>query len=113
MKRISLFASAVLATTFVVASPSIYASPLAIGSPIHAMFAHNKNVQISFRNDSTSTLELKVGDNVMSLPAGKTMSLKVPEGTRVITNTPTKNHEAGSLIVQVTTDLSGATVAIS
>ena len=94
------------------AAPAVYATPTTIQTPVHAAFNKVKTVQISFRNDSGTPLELKVGENVMKVEMGKTLSLKLPEGTRVVTNTPTSKLEAGALITEVQSYLSGATLSI-
>jgi hypothetical protein len=101
-----------IAALALAAAPALHASPVAINSPVHAMFTKAKTVQISFRNDSGTPLELKIGESVMKVDTGKTLSLKLPEGTRVITNTATPKLEAGALIAQVAAYLSGATVSI-
>jgi len=81
-------------------------------SPVHAMFAKSKTVNLALRNDSGSPLELKVGDKVMSLDAGKTVALKLPEGTRIVVNAAAPKHPAGELIAEASTDLDDTTVAI-
>lgn len=104
-----------LATTIVVsslfASPAIYASSASIHSPLHAMFAKEKMIKLSLRNDSNSSVDLKVGENVMTVAAGKTLSLNLPVGTRILANTSTPTHAAGSLIAEVTKQLNGATLS--
>ncbi len=73
----------------------------------------SKPVQFSVRNDCSSTLELKAGDQTITVEAGKTVKVKIPAGTKLITTKPTTHSEAGSVVVEVTDSLSGATVAIS
>src|SRR5450756_2572034 len=106
--RSLVVASMVAVVTF--SSPAANAS---VSSPIHAMFANAKAVQISLRNDSSVPMELRAGDQVMKIEAGKSMTVKLPAGTRIVTNTDTGKHKAGDLIVEVSTSLSGATIAIS
>jgi hypothetical protein len=69
-------------------------------------------VKLSLRNDSGSAMEVKVGDKVMTLDPGKPVSLKLEVGTRIVANTATPNHEAGSLIEEVIKDHDGATIVI-
>jgi phosphosulfolactate phosphohydrolase-like enzyme len=94
------------------AAPAVHAAPRSITTPIHATYAKEKAVHISFRNDTSSPLELKVGDSLMKVEAGKTLALHLPVGTKVIANTPTPNLAAGALIAEVATYLDGATLAI-
>jgi hypothetical protein len=106
-----LLISSIAALAFT-AAPAIYAAPLSIATPIHASYGKTKTVQISFRNDSGSPLELKVGDNIMKIEAGKTLNLHLAVGTRVLANTATSSLTPGSLIAQVDTFLNGATLSI-
>ena len=76
------------------------------------MFAKTQTVKVSLRNDSSSQMQLKVGDQVMSIEAGKTVAVKVPVGTRIVMNTATSTHQAGELIAEATSELDNTTVAI-
>jgi len=101
-----------IAALALVAAPALYATPLSITNPVHATFAKEKTVAISFRNDTNAPLELKVGDSLMKVETGKTLALHLPVGTKVLANTATPNLTAGSLIAQVDTYLAGATLSI-
>jgi hypothetical protein len=96
------------------AVPAVYAAPASISPPIHAMFSETKleMVKFSLRNDSGSSMEVKVGDEVMTLVPGKPVSLKLPVGTRIVAVTATEKSAAGSLIEQVMKEHSGATIVI-
>ncbi len=99
-------------------SPSAYAGQTSIHAygPVHAMFGamfgKTKMIKLSLRNDSSSVMELKVGDDVMKLDAGKSIALSLPVGTRILANVATATHPAGSLIEEVTSGLSGVTIGI-
>ena len=101
-----------IAALALAAAPALHASSLSIANPVHASFGKVKDVSISFRNDTTAPLELKVGDNVLKVEAGKTLALHLPVGTKVMANTATPNLAAGALIAQVDTYLSGAVLSI-
>ena len=94
------------------ASTAAYAAPTSITVPVHAMFAKEKMIKLSVRNDTGAALELKVGDNVMTIDAGKTVALKLAVGTRILANGPTPTHEAGSLLTEVSSQLNDATLGI-
>jgi hypothetical protein len=112
MNRKFFLAIAPLATSLLV-SPLVYAAPAGIDNPIHAMFRNeSKSVKLNLRNDSGAPIELKVNDQIMTLEAGKSLGLKLPVGTRIITNTATPAHPAGSLITQVIKEHDGATITI-
>jgi len=96
------------------ASTSVYAAPTSIHAPVSAMFAKSstKTVKLSLRNDSGAAMELKVGDNIVTLDAGKTVAFKLPVGTRILANAATPTHAAGSLLAEVSSQLDDATIAI-
>jgi hypothetical protein len=113
MNTLTRFAVAV-ATVALVATPATYASPVNLSSPIHAMFGKSKisTVKFSIRNDSGSAMEVKIEDKVMTLDPGKLVDLNLPVGTRIVANTATANHPAGSLIEQVSKEHAGATIVV-
>src|SRR5260370_22584643 len=94
--------------------PALYAASVSASSPVHAMFAKTKSttVKLSLRNDSGSAMEVKVGDKVMTLDPGKPVTLSLEVGTRIVANSATPNHPAGSLIEEVISDHNGATIII-
>ncbi len=94
------------------ASSVLHAAPLAAAVPVHAMFAKTKMVKFTLRNDSGQPLELKVGENLMTLDAGKTVELKIPVGTRVVANAATATHPAGSLLAEASPELDSVTIGI-
>jgi hypothetical protein len=103
-----------VAATSLLAVPAVFAAPASISSPVHAMFAKTKSttVKLSLRNDSGSPMEIKVGDKVMTLDPGKPVTLNLEVGTRIVANSTTANHAAGSLIEEVISDHNGATIVI-
>jgi hypothetical protein len=95
-----------------VSTTAVYAAPTSIAIPVHADLAKGKMVKISFRNDSGSELELKVGDNIMKVQNGATLSVKLPEGSKVIANTATPKLAAGTVVTEVAGYLNNATLSI-
>lgn len=110
--RHSLIIAALVATSFL-SSQAMNAAVIHGPNPTHAMFGTAKTVQFSVRNDCTDTVELKAGDQTITVAAGKTVKVKIPAGTKIITTTATGHSEAGTVVVEVSDSLSGATVAIS
>ena len=113
MKSLNRLIIAVVAASLL-ATPAVYAAPASISSPVHAMFSKTKSttVKLSIRNDSGTAMEVKVGDQVMTLDPGKPVTLKLEVGTRIVANTATPSHPAGSLIEEVIKDHDGATIVI-
>lgn len=112
MNRRSIFA-ATLAAACILSTQAVYAAPSTITVPTHAMFGKAKTVKLNLRNNSSAAIELRAGDSVMKLDAGQTLAVNLPAGTRILTNAATTNHQAGDLIVEVQSSLSGATIGIS
>jgi hypothetical protein len=77
-----------------------------------AMFAKTKTVHFKLLNDSTSTMEFKVGDNIVKLDAGKSLDVNLPLGARVLTNSATSLHQSGSVIAEANNSLNGAIVHV-
>jgi hypothetical protein len=73
-----------------------------------------KKVKFNLQNNTGVPLELQLGDRVATLKDGEVMSVKLPVGTRIITNTATEHHPIGSVVTVVSGILSSnSTVAIS
>ncbi|MGD0443846.1 MAG: hypothetical protein ABSA39_07915 [Edaphobacter sp.] len=113
MKGLNRLTVAVIASSLL-AAPALYAATTDVSVPVHAMFGKTKTstVKLNLRNDSGSAMEIKVGDKVMTLDPGKPVSLSLEVGTRIVANTATPNHAAGSLIEEVISDHNGATIVI-
>lgn len=111
MKRRNLFAVVVISSSLL-ASQTVFAAPASIHPPVNAMFGKTKTVKVTFVNDSGGPIEVKCGDDVVKLDAGKPVIVKLTVGTRVLANTPTPTHQAGELLAEVSDSLNGAIVHI-
>ena len=113
MNRLNRATIAFVAASLV-AAPAVYAAPVNISFPVHAMFGKTKSntVKLNLRNDSGSPFDVQVGDKVVTLDPGKPVSLNLEVGTRIVASSDTPNHPAGSLIEQVIKDHDGATIVI-
>jgi phosphosulfolactate phosphohydrolase-like enzyme len=107
----NLVAVTVVAATSLLASPAVYAAT-SVHSPVHAMFGKSKTIKLTFLNDTSSPMEVKAGEEVIRLEAGKPTVVNLTPGTRIVSTTATSTHEAGSLIAEVTNSLNGATIHI-
>ena len=112
MKR-RILVSAVVSVASIFASEAVYAAPAAaVSMPVHALFGKTKLVNFNVRNDSATPLKLRCGDTLLTVEAGKTMDLHLPVGARVIAEEATNTHPAGSVITEVSSQISGATIAV-
>ena len=111
MKPTLLLALALAAVSIPAAQP-LFAAPRAPFAASSSQTDHTKKVQMTLRNDSAAAMEFKVGDDVVSLDAGKSLALKIPVGTRICVNQTSATHQAGDLIALVSKTLDGATVHV-
>jgi hypothetical protein len=111
MKIRSVFAAAVTVACLS-GSTAMYARTADTPSLTYVGFAKTKVVTFNLRNDSGAAMELKVGETVMTIDAGKTVTVKLPVGTRIIANTATASHQAGTLLEEVSNQLSDTTIAL-
>ena len=111
MKRRNLVAVVVISSSLL-ASQAVFAAPTSFHSPINAMFGKTKTVKVTLINDSGAPMEVKCGDDVVKLDAGKPVTLKLTTGTRVVANSASPLHQPGSLIAEVSDSLSGAILHI-
>ena len=95
-------------------APSAVFASIDVHSPASAMFGRTnaKTVHFTLVNDSTYPLNLKAGDNMLKIDAGKSARVDLPAGAQVVCDSATPSHQAGSLIAQVTNSLNGAIVHI-
>jgi hypothetical protein len=111
MRIRSVFPIAIVVAGFM-ASAAVYAAPTNLPPPVRVAYSKTQTVKVALRNDSGAQMQLKVGEQVVSIDAGKTVAVKVPVGTRIVINAATPTHQAGELIAEATTALNNATVAI-
>ena len=80
-----------------------------------ALMASTKQqiVKFAVRNDSTTPLDLQLGDQKVTIAPGKTLDVKLPVGTRITTASDTPHTPSGTLIIEVTQAHNNSTVAIS
>lgn len=112
MIRRSLFV-APIAVACLLASQALYASPINMSASVNAMFARSKTVKFQLHNGSSSPMELKAGDKVVTVKAGETIRLDLPAGTRIVTNAATNTHPAGTIVLEVSTGFDGSTVTLN
>lgn len=110
IRRSLLVAPLAIACLF--APQAIYASPVNGLNPTHSMFARSKTVKFSLHNASASSMDLRAGDMVMTLKAGETITVNLPAGTHIVTNTASSTQPAGALILDVSPEFNGSTVTL-
>ncbi len=80
---------------------------------VHTMFAKSKTVKLVLHNTSSSPMELRAGETIITVEAGKTVTVNLPPGIRILTNSATDKHPAGTLIIEVNSALNGVTIDLT
>jgi hypothetical protein len=101
-----------LAVACLLASQAVYASPINVLTSAHAMFARSKTIKFELHNASDSLMDLRAGDTVMTLKAGETITVNLPPGTRIVTNSASSVHPAGTLVLEVSPSFNGTTITL-
>jgi hypothetical protein len=111
MKRLNSLAATVVALSLLAPSAA-FAAPASMHVPVNAMFVKTKTIHFKLLNDSNSAMEFKVGDDIVKLDAGKSLSVNLPVGARVLCSSATPLHQSGSVITEVTSSLNGAIIHV-
>jgi hypothetical protein len=112
MKRLSVLTAMVLGASLL-ASEAVYAAPVAVYSPMHAMYSTGKLVKFNVHNATTEPIKVKAGDAEMTLPPGKDVPLKLPLGSKVVVEEASTHYSPGSVLTVVSDDLSEATLILN
>jgi hypothetical protein len=72
-----------------------------------------QTVSFNLANRSGADIELKAGDQTVTVAKGKTMEVKFAVGTRILNNTASDKREVGAVICEVSTTLKGNTVVLN
>lgn len=109
-----IFAIAMATVLFLPAAGSLHAAPLGV---FHHTAADKgttgKLIRFSIRNDSGAPVVLKAGDQQYTIEAGKSLSMKLQEGTEVVAVNGTAKAAPGTVITKVSSILQNNTLAIS
>ena len=101
-----------LALACLLTTQAIYAAPVTVTPGVHAMFARSKTVKFKLHNGSAAAMELRAGDSPVTLKAGETVTLDLPSGTRIVTNSASSDQAAGTLVLEVMPGFSGTTITL-
>ncbi len=70
MKRLSVVTAMVLGVS-ILTSEAMFAAPLAVHTPVHAMFSKDKLVKFNLRNATDAPIKVKAGDTDDDVAAGE------------------------------------------
>ena len=111
MKHNFVTGTMVLAAAMMTAT-AVHAQPPAFSPAAERATLKNKMVSFSLRNDSKDSINVKAGDKDMTLEPGKTVSVKLAEGTQIVATNTTPHYASGAVILVVSTELSDNTLAL-
>jgi hypothetical protein len=112
MKRHTVITAMVLGVS-ILTSEAMYAAPVAIYSPMHAMYSTEKLVKFNVRNATNAPIKVKAGDAEMTLPPGKDVPLKLPIGAKVVVEEASTHYAQGSVLTVVGAEISDATLILN
>jgi hypothetical protein len=95
-----------------VVPPPVMASPLRTNLSIQPIFG-NKMVKLNLANNTGSPLDVKVGDTPMTIAPGKTVPVSAPAGTKITVVTAFATHGVGTVLAEISPDMSGATIRVN
>ena len=111
MKRQSAITAMVLGVS-ILTTQAMYAMPVAVHTPVHAMYSSEKLVKFNLRNATDAPIKIKAGDAEMTLPPGKDVPVKLPVGAKVVVLEASTHYAEGSVLTVVYQELSNSTLAL-
>lgn len=93
-------------------SEAMYAAPVAVHSPVYAMFSAQGLVKFSLHNETDTPIKVKAGDTEMTLAPGKIVPVKLPVGAKVVVLEASTHYAEGSVLTVVYQELSNSTLAL-
>jgi hypothetical protein len=95
------------------AGEAMYAAPVAFHVPVHAILGQQKVVKMSLRNNTKQLIKVKVGETELRLQPGATISLKLPDGEKIVAEEVSSLTPPGTVLAVVSDSLKDATLVIN
>jgi hypothetical protein len=112
MNRRSVVAVMVIGASLL-ASEAMYAAPVAVHSPVYAMFSAEKLVKFSLHNATDAPIKVKAGDTEMTLAPGTVVPMKLAVGTKIVVAEASTHFAEGSVVTTVYPELSDSTLTLN
>ena len=97
----------------ILTSEAMFAAPLAVHTPVHAMFSKDKLVKFNLRNTTDAPIKVKAGDTDVTLLPGKDVPMTLPVGTKIVVQEASTHYTEGSLLTVVSSALNNSTVKLN
>ena len=103
----------VVAAVAMLAGPVAFASqPASKTTLAKTVSSKSKTVSFSLRNDGKDSISVKAGEQDLTLQPGKTVSVKLAEGTQIVATNTTPNYATGAVISVVSSQLTDSTLVL-
>ena len=112
MKRLSVVTAMVLGVS-ILSSEAMFAAPLAVHTPVHAMFGRDKLVKFNLHNSTDAPIKVKAGDAEVTLPPGKDVPVKLAVGAQIVVQEASTHYTQGNVVAVVSSALSDTTVKLN
>jgi adenosine/AMP kinase len=114
MKSVKVMCS--VAAMGLVLSQAAMALPVVPNMGMHAMFGKTagvKLIKVQVQNTTSQEIQIKAGDQTMTIAAGATVEVKAADGTPITLVNAVTTHQAGETLATVRKQLSNATFIVS
>ncbi len=112
MKRQSVVTAMVLGIS-ILTSEAMFAAPLAVHAPVHAMFGRDKLVKFNLHNSTDAPIKVKAGDTEVTLPPGKDVAVKLAVGAQIVVQEASTHYTQGNVVAVVSSALNDTTVKLN
>lgn len=113
MKVVFQAVAVVILCNFLAVPGANAATSLAVNTPSSMFGSHKPNlVKFRLRNDLKGAVDLKIGEDPITIRPGQTIKISLPIGARITVAAAISGYSAGDLIAVVGSELDDTTVAI-
>jgi hypothetical protein len=113
----SKFIVPALSVACLLASQAVVPTLAMASSPLRAIVAQSPAgghlVHVNLANNTGSPLDVKIGETPATIAAGETVNVSAPAGTKITVVAGSPTRAAGSVLAEVSKELSGATIRIN
>ena len=92
--------------------PSLMVAQTATAPAAQTAVKTGKTIKFTVANKTSAPIDLKSGEEQMTIAAGASRQVKAPAGTKIVTTSASPAGEAGTVVAEVTNDMGGSTVNV-
>ena len=95
-----------------IGSEAVYAQPVSIHVPVHAIFAKTKMVSFTVRNETKELVQVTVSGSTVDIAPGKSTNVKAADGEKILAANSTAHYAVGTVIVVASSAISDASIVL-